>query len=124
MTWEMGTDRRRFPRANFSCIVRIRHKGSVEAFQTTTENIGCGGVCVILPKGLSVFSPVEIELDIENGLGRIISDGRIVWVVHKSEISQSARESFDTGIEFVELKEKDRLRIEKIVEECLKKSIS
>ena len=123
MTWE-GMEQRRFPRAHYGCVVRVRVKGSVEAFRTKTENIGSGGICVMLPKGLNVFSSVETELDFEMPGEKVICDGKIVWVVHKSQIERNAAEEFDTGIEFLHLKKEDKALIERVVAECLKKSTS
>jgi hypothetical protein len=123
MAWE-GVNRRGFPRVNYPCVVKIRRKGSAEAFHTKTENIGCGGVCVILPKNIGLFSPAEMEVDLENGQGRIVCDGTVVWVVRRSEINKDSPNFFDTGIEFVNLKEEDSARIDKIVKECLQKDAS
>lgn len=121
MAWE-GINRRRFPRANYACVVRIRHKGEAEAFNTQTENIGCGGVCVILPKDVKIFSPVEVELDLNDKKPNINCDGTIVWVVRRSEINEKTPAVFDTGIEFSNLKDEDKERIEEIIQECLQKS--
>lgn len=123
MGWE-GVEQRRFPRAHYACIVRVRVKGSVEVFQTATENIGCGGICVMLPKGLAVFSPVETELDFEQLGKKVICDGKIVWSVRKSQIETTTAEEFDTGIEFLHLNKEDTTLIEKVVGECLKKNTS
>jgi len=121
MGWE-GTEQRRFPRAHYGCVVRVRLKGSMEVFQTKTENIGCGGVCVMLPKELNVFSPVEVELDFELPGRKVSCDGKIVWAVHKAQIISSAKEEYDTGIEFSNLKQNDKDILEKVVSECLKKN--
>lgn len=110
--WQ-GIDRRRFPRADYPCKIVVFKKGKTEKFSTHTENIGVGGVCVILERGLDKFLPVELILYLENGHPPIECDGRVVWVVKRQA-------EFDTGIEFVNIKEKDALRIERIVQECLK----
>lgn len=110
--WQ-GVERRRFPRVHYLCKVTVIKKGQVETFSTHTENIGVGGICVILKKGLDKFLPVELVLYLENGSPPIECDGRIVWVVKREE-------QFDTGIEFLNIKQKDVLRIERIVNECLK----
>ncbi len=123
MGWE-GIEQRRFPRAHYACVVRVRLKGSVEVFQTATENIGSGGICVMLPKGLAVFSAVETELDFEKLGKKVICDGKVVWSVHKSQIESTATEEFDTGIEFLHLTKEDTVLIEKVVGECLKKNTS
>lgn len=123
MAWE-GMNRRRFPRANYACVVTIRRKGHAEAFNTKTENIGSGGICVMLPKETGIFNPVEIELDIKDTQTMISCNGTIVWVVHRSEFGKEASDSYDTGIEFSDLKEKDQLRIDKIIKKCLQKNKS
>lgn len=109
--WQ-GVDRRKFPRANYPCRVMVLKKGR-EEFSTHTENIGQGGICVILKKGLDRFCPVELVLYLENGHPPLECDGRVVWVVRRQE-------EFDTGIEFLNIKEKDIARIEKVVQKCLK----
>ena len=123
MAWE-GVNRRRFPRVNYPCTVRIRRKGDAEMFNTATENIGCGGICIILPKDIGMFSRVETEIDLQNGNQSINCDGAVVWVVRKSNVDRNASCFFDTGIEFINLKEKDKSRIGNIIETCLKEDES
>jgi len=123
MSWQ-GVDQRIFPRANYPCVVRLREKKSSETFNTKTENIGCGGVCVMLPKNIGMFSPVEMEINISSEGGNINCDGVVVWVVRHKETVKDKAESFDTGIEFKNLREEYRLAIDKIVQECLKKNKS
>ncbi|MDD5004917.1 MAG: PilZ domain-containing protein [Candidatus Omnitrophica bacterium] len=125
MTWQ-GVDKRIFPRANYPCTVRIRSKGSAEAFRTKTENIGCGGICVILPKDVGMFNPVEVEIELAsaNEQRKISCDGTVVWVVRRGQVGKDLPNSFDTGIEFIGLKPEDKLLIERVVTECLQKNTS
>ena len=114
-------DRRRFPRIEHPCKIKIEKKDSKEAISTHTENIGCGGICVMLEKDLGLFAPVEVEVDLENGLGWIKGSGTVAWVVKKEDAAIKKDGIFDTGIEFNNLKEEDHQRIEKIVNEFLAK---
>lgn len=111
--WQ-GMDRRKFPRADYRCRVTVFKKGKKEELSTHTQNIGIGGICVVLKKRLDNFHPVELLLHLEDKLPAIRCDGRVVWVVKTKSV-------FDTGIEFISLAAKDNRRIERIVEECLKK---
>lgn len=86
---------------------------------THTENIGIGGICVIVDEDLHIFRTVELELFLENGESPISCNGSIMWVVKKT--GPKGKTAFDTGIEFVNLKEEDRTRLTSIVEEVLKK---
>lgn len=70
---------------------------------------------MILSKDLGKFCLLEISLYLQDGLPAVECDARVVWVVE-------SKDKFDTGIEFVNIKKTDVLRIEKVVEECLKTS--
>jgi hypothetical protein len=109
-----GIEKRRFPRAEYPCRVRVRkpskkgvlRKKILEEFVTHTENIGSGGICVILEKGLGLFTPVEVDIDLGNGKQWVTANGTIVWVVRRTNLPE--KKQFDTGIEFVNLKDPDR----------------
>ena len=113
MIWQ-GIDRRRFPRADYACKIVVLRTDLRQTFSTHTENIGTGGICVVLAKELPKFCPVEILLYLKDGGGSVECNGRIVWAIQTDKV-------FDTGIEFLDLTETDRLRIERVVEECLRK---
>ena len=113
--WE-EIDQRKFPRVEYPCKVIIMGSGAKEVFSTHTENIGTGGICVILIKELPKFCPVEILLYLKDAKGPIECNGRVVWVVQREE-------KFDTGIEFIDIKETDYLRVERVIQECLRKQI-
>lgn len=121
--WQ-GMDKRRFPRANYPCRIIVIKKGAAEKISTHTENIGVGGVCVILNHELDRFSDVELILILDDKQPPIDCDARIVWTVKRSAGTPQAVQQVDTGIEFVNLKEKDRLRIEKVVRKCLQRQDS
>lgn len=115
MIWQ-GINRRRFPRADYPCKVIFLRSDLRQTFSTHTENIGTGGICVMLVKELPKFCPVEILLYLKDEKGPIECNGRVVWVVQR-EIK------FDTGIEFIDIKETDYLRVERVVQECIRKQI-
>jgi len=110
--WE-GMNKRKFPRVRYPCKIVVFKKGGRDRFNTRTENIGLGGVCVSLDRELNKFSLVELALYLEDSQVPIECDARIVWVVKNEH-------KFDTGIEFLNIKEKDLIRVGRIVEECLK----
>lgn len=109
-----GINKRKFPRANYPCIISVKRKDHPDTLSTQTENIGVGGICVILPKDLGIFAPVEIQLDLLDSQDIINCDGTVAWVIASKE--DKNKESFDTGLEFTNLKRKDATRISAIVE--------
>ena len=120
--WQ-GINKRRFPRANYPCEIIIVKKGAADKISTHTENIGAGGVCVTLSQELDRFSDVELILILNDKQPPIDCEARVVWTVKRSLPAGQAL-SVDTGIEFVNLKEKDKLRIEKVVRKCLREQNS
>ena len=114
-----GIDKRRFPRANYKCEVLIRRGKSEIVFSTQTENIGVGGICVILERPLDIFSEVEIELTLEKDKSVIKCKGSIVWVIKRAAYEKEKAANYDTGIEFLDLKDEDRTRIEAVVSQII-----
>lgn len=115
-----GINRRKFPRAEYPCKITVKRKDQDKSnsLSTKTENIGTGGICVILAKDLGIFAPVEIQLDLLDSQSLIECEGTIVWLVAKKQDKEA---TFDTGIEFTNLKRKDVDRIDVLVEKLFNK---
>ena len=117
-----GIDRRKFPRAHYKCVIYIRKKGSTKTISTRTENLGAGGICVMVKEDLGLFQGVDLEVDLENGVpSNIKSNGTVVWVVKKRDLNEKGVLFYDTGIEFVDINEEGKKRITKIIDSQLKK---
>jgi len=120
MSWD-GINKRKFPRANYPCLLIVRKDhDNPEAMLTHTENISVGGVCVILKKDLKMFTPIELEVDLLDTQRHIKCDGKIVWVVKRRDDAATKPSFYDTGIEFVNLPADDEKRIEAIVQRLTK----
>jgi len=119
--WD-GLNRRKFPRVNYPCLVVIR-KGTSEdkdVFLTHTENIGVGGVCVILKQDLKMFSPVDLELDLMDLGNHIKCRGKVVWNVQRSMDQTKKPLFYDIGIEFEDLDDEERARLQEVVQRLVK----
>ncbi len=111
MAWN-GEEKRNFIRANFPCKILI-YTPSEHTLISHTENIGAGGVRVIIEESLDISSLVGLEIFLSGA--QIICKGRIVWVVGKSGSKKAEGNIWDTGIEFYEISDRDRKIIEKFV---------
>ncbi len=111
MAWE-GAEKRNFVRANFPCKIII-YTPSEHIIISHTENIGAGGVRVIIEESLDISSLVGLEVFL--GGVQIICKGRIVWVVERSGSKKSEANIWDTGIEFHEIAARDRKVVENFV---------
>ncbi len=118
--WD-GLNRRKFPRANYPCLIIIRHsRVGPEAILTHTENIGIGGVCVILKRGLKLFTPVEIEIDLLDTNSHIKCESKVVWSVQRKDTDPAKPSFFDTGLEYMNISMKDQQRISEVVSHLMK----
>ncbi|MBI3615954.1 MAG: PilZ domain-containing protein [Candidatus Omnitrophica bacterium] len=111
--WQ-GMNQRRFPRTKCQCKVRMKQQGHTFTISTVTENVGLGGVCVYLEKGLDIFSPVDLELILGDGKPPVKIQGTIVWVVRRREFKKGY--CFDTGVEFAELSPEDKARLDSVID--------
>lgn len=114
--WD-GLNRRRFPRVNYPCLIIIRHPHSEpEVILTHTENIGVGGVCVIVKKNFQLFSSVELEIDLLDVGNHLKCGGKIVWSIRRKLTETNKPAFYDLGIEFLEMPAAELKRLEEIVQ--------
>lgn len=105
MGWS-GLDQRSFPRVQAKCDIWIL-EGTGGIIKTKTENLGAGGTCVILERELEKLSQVHVRLTLPETSTSIHCDGRVVWTVRSTE-PRSHRVTYDTGIEFLNLRADDK----------------
>ena len=123
--WE-GLNRRKFPRVNYPCLVVIRNNSENNKdniILTHTDNVGIGGVCVVLKKDVKMFSEVELELDLLDLGEHICCNGKVVWNVQRQREADEKPLFFDIGIEFLNIAAEDQKRLERIVERLVKNSV-
>ncbi len=101
MMWD-GFNKRKFPRLNLRCELILHKRPDNEVIRAQTENVGAGGVAVILERPLERFSVVSLRLELDASLPWIECEGKIMWAIPSREVG-GRREQYDTGIEFLGL---------------------
>jgi hypothetical protein len=117
--WD-GFNKRKFPRLALRCEVTILSDLTGKPLVTLTENVGIGGVCIILDHQLERFSKCRLRLELEEGTS-IECDGRVVWAVPTQGARPNSKQ-YDTGIEFTGLDAETSGRIRQHLEAEIKKS--
>ncbi|MFA7677200.1 MAG: PilZ domain-containing protein [Candidatus Omnitrophota bacterium] len=112
MAWE-GKEKRRFVRASYPCKIVIFTPDEA-TFTVNTENIGAGGIRVILSRELRISLLTDLEVFLKDKA--IKCKGRIVWVIKKDSQTPDNSPDYDTGIEFYRISEEDRKFIKRVVE--------
>lgn len=121
--WQ-GLNKRQFPRMKYPCLIVIRNGSDdddkTNTVLTHTDNVGVGGVCVALKQAVKMFSVVEIELDLLDLGDHIYCNGKVVWNVESEESGKTTPRLFDVGIEFIDIKDDDQLRLRKVIERLVR----
>lgn len=117
MMWE-GINQRKFPRVAYKCHIRIFKDGREDDLNTITENIGVGGICVVLNKQLGLFDNVSLEVFLDDD-SKVECGGTVVWVVKNHPKVESDETTYDIGVEFTDMPEGDKAKITQKVEEIL-----
>ena len=112
MSWA-GLDQRVFPRFSARCDIAI--SGGGQTIKTQTQNIGIGGLRVILNQELEKLSQVRLRFVLDESQSVIECNVRVVWMIPSKELS-SSKVRYDTGFEFVNLDPLDRDRIQSFIQ--------
>ena len=122
-SWD-GADRRKNPRVKFPCLLTFNAPKTTpykyDSFLTHTENIGLGGICVVISKDPKTLSKVQLEIDLLDMAEHIVCEGKIAWSVKRGGAEKRKPTFYDVGIEFEDLKESDAKRLEEIVNSLAK----
>lgn len=98
--WD-GFNKRKFPRIKLQCEIAIQSDGPKYAIHAITENVGIGGVCVILDQPLERFSKCRLRLELKSK-HEIDCAAKVVWMV-PTQAAKGSKKRFDTGLEFLGL---------------------
>ncbi len=123
MTVRDGTNRRKFPRVTYPCMITLRREaGEPDVILTHTENIGIGGICVTLNRPLRIFSLVDLEIDLLDLGDHLQCCGKVVWTIQRKAEEKRKPLFYDTGIEFLQIEGADRQRLDNVIRRLLKQA--
>ncbi|HNX91356.1 MAG TPA: PilZ domain-containing protein [Candidatus Omnitrophota bacterium] len=112
-------DKRKFPRVNYKCLIKVAGSDGDEEFNTFTQNIGAGGVCVLLKKNIELFKAATMSISLPDNKELVTCKGTVVWVIKRHVAGGDDTYEYDTGIEFTNISEPDRNRIATLVSDIL-----
>ena len=114
-------ERRRFPRLSLDVgvdFVVLPQPGTgarQELFTTGSKNLSLGGICILVFEKLKVGDALELKFSIP-GLDRfIVAKGRVVWSGKLRVRGVETDKAYEAGIEFVEINQPDKERIQAYV---------
>jgi len=110
----MDIEKRQFPRITLICKISVVFGERLLVFISHTENMGVGGIRVILGEKLHISTEVEVELFLPERENPLKCKGQIIWVkeLNPTRIKPCL---FDTGIKFVGMSSSEQELLKKIV---------
>lgn len=115
----MAEERRRFPRVRADFGVQYKIKGSDSAPEkAVSSNISEAGIMMKIPRKLDIGTLLELRITLPSPHVTINSLARVIYVLDNY---WDEYPPFRCGVEFLELKEKDKAAIKEFVEETVAK---
>lgn len=114
----MFAEKRGFPRANVACKISVVSGERLLIFSSHTENIGAGGIRVIIEEKIEYSTAVDLDLFLLDKEKPLKCKGQIVWI-NEIKPTENKPRLFDTGIQFIEISDSDRRQIRKFVHTVL-----
>jgi len=99
----------------------VTPEGEILPVLTHTENIGMGGVCVIVKNAIKLFATVDLEVDLLDIDEHIKSKGKVVWNVRRKSVEEIKPMFYDIGIEFTEMSKNDQDRLRENLQRLIDK---
>ena len=115
----MAVERRRFPRvrADFGLKYQIKDSDSAQ-IKAVSINIGEGGIMMKISEKLDVGTLLNLQLTLPPPYGNIQASARAIYVIDNYWDDYPP---YRCGVEFLDLKEKDRSQIKKFVNQAIAK---
>ena len=108
-----SSERRMCKRAQYECKVNVCYSNDV--LTATVKNIGQGGVLVAFDKEMPRGLLVELEVFFDQDK-TIKCEGNIVWSLIKTDIFDDSKTVYETGIQFINLSNRDKEIINFLIE--------
>jgi len=108
-----GSEKRKSSRTPFPC--RITVSSPVRMISSHTEDIGPGGLRVMLDERLSMYTTLGLEIFLEQDKP-IKCKGKVVWVRENMNPIERQPTIYETGIKFVEMNDCDQEYINILVD--------
>lgn len=107
-------ERRKFIRLSIDVQINYTVLSQTDQHRSKTKNIGEGGICLVTDGPLNSGTLLKLDIILPEDPPAIQTVGKIVWVKPFS-LADERRPRYEAGVEFVNISEKDRLRIGKYV---------
>ena len=109
-------ERRKFIRLNINVDIRFSLiKNTVqEEIKSKSRNISAGGICIMTGESLKAGDVLKIEIILPENPPIVHALGKVSWIKPFGYLDEK-KQRYDVGVEFVEIDERERERVNKYV---------
>ena len=118
----MFEEKRRFPRIplNIDVNYKILDNLNLNPSPTQSKNISTDGICIIMLENVSPGTNLGLDFKIPNSDIKIKAKGKIAWIKEFSFGFTDTHKAYDAGIEFTDISEEEKTKIDFYVNKLLK----
>src|SRR3989338_2911418 len=109
-------ERRKFLRLNINVDIRfslVKDTVQIER-KSKSVNISAGGICIMTGEPLKAGDLLKLEIILPENPPLVQAIGKVAWVKSFSYLDENVQR-YDVGVEFVEIDEHERQRVNKYV---------
>lgn len=110
-------EKRRYPRLKFNVDVeyKILRETGFNSTKAESKNIGAGGICIIALEKFDIGNSLSLKFSLPGAEKSIKAIGKVAWVSEFSIGNVPLHTAYDTGIEFTDINDEDREKINEYV---------
>lgn len=106
-------ERRRFVRLDASVEIFYSLEANQDAVSCLSKNISAGGICLIVYEPLNAGDTLSLRIYLPDDKPFVVARGKVAWI--KTFKIAGEKERYDAGLEFTEINQGDRKRIDNYV---------
>lgn len=106
-----GKERRKFKRVDVRLKASYLVKDEMATYEIPAVDISVGGARLLFNKITKQGTKVRLTIAVGDDEGTIVCGGRVAWQDLRPVKGENGKYYYDTGVEFEELRLKDRTRL-------------
>lgn len=115
-------ERRRYRRLRDGVRVIYKMLGVMGEYDLPALDVGGGGLCLPLRKRIKIGTHLELGLFLPQDKEPFFCLARVVWQMPDPTKTKDGKDCYETGVEFLKLNLKDRMRIIRYIHRQIRES--
>jgi len=115
-------ENRKFVRLDWPVVIKYKTaEEPVTQDQIVGKNVSEGGVCFIVYERLAKGTMLDMQLEVPFDSMPIFIKGEVAWI---KKVGEEHAKTFEAGVEFTKVEEKDQKRLKMYIQNEIKNRVS